>query len=164
VEGFGRALAAPQVGFLIRMIVMNLRGEEITIFNPEIMFRSEDTMTMWDDCLSFPDLMCCVRRHKHISVRFIDGNGEAVEWQHCDNDLSELLQHEIDHLDGVLAVSRAVPPSSRHSHSATTTTTTTTTATTATTATEEFECEAVVSRADWLANKDKYNRLVDFHY
>jgi peptide deformylase len=148
LEGFGRAIAAPQVGHLIRMIAMNLGGKEITLFNPTVTKRSDETLTMWDDCLSFPDLMCCVERNKHISVAFIDSTGEEVIWNDCASDISELLQHEIDHLDGVLAVDRAVKPNN-HSVDGTVT---------------EFACEAVISRVEWLAKKDLYNSLVSFHY
>ncbi len=144
IEGFGRAIAAPQVGHLIRMIAMNLDGKELTLYNPVISYQSEETMTMWDDCLSFPDLMCCVHRSKKISIEFLDSNGETVTWTELDPALSELLQHEIDHLDGVLAVSKAVKPPKVGA--------------------DGFSCEAVVSRADWLADRPKYNQLVDFHY
>lgn len=150
LEGFGRAIAAPQVGCLIRMIAMNLGGKEITLFNPVITSRSEEKITMWDDCLSFPDLMVCVERSKQISIEFLDESGSKVEWADCTVDISELLQHEIDHLDGVLAVSRAVkPPTSgvvREGDQ------------------KAFSCEAVVSRADWLADRQLYNQLVSFHY
>ena len=145
LEGFGRAIAAPQVGFLIRMIAMNLNGEEINIFNPTIIKKSDETITMWDDCLSFPDLMCCVRRNKYISVQFLNSMGELVTWNDCDTDISELLQHEIDHLDGILATERAVRPTIIGGDSG-------------------ISCEAIVDRSDWLLQKEKYNRLVDFHY
>lgn len=145
IEGFGRAIAAPQIGSLIRMIAMNLDGQELTLFNPVIINRTVETMTMWDDCLSFPDLMVCVERNRHISVEFMDAQGATVRWDDCASDISELLQHEIDHLDGVLAVDRAVePPKASVGHT--------------------DVSSGVVNRADWLANKSVYNAMVDFSY
>ncbi len=68
-------------------------------------------MTLWDDCFSFPDLMVKVKRHLAISVSYQDLQGRRRTLE-ADGALSELLQHEVDHLDGVLAVDRAVD--SRH--------------------------------------------------
>ena len=65
---------------------------------------------MWDDCLSFPDQMACVRRHKSISIAFMDEKGAGKTWINLPKDLSELLQHEIDHLNGVLAIDIAEHP------------------------------------------------------
>lgn len=138
--GFGRAIAAPQVGHPLRFVALNINGVSQTLFNPEIINHSDETFTMWDDCLSFPDLMCCVRRYKWISVEFQNEQGEEVVWEHCDQALSELLQHEIDHLDGILAIDRAVKPK------------------------EEGTCDGVVSRVDWLQRRDYYDPLVDHHY
>lgn len=145
IEGFGRAIAAPQVGSLIRMIAMNMDGKEITLFNPVITNRSVETMTMWDDCLSFPDLMVCVERNRHISVEFMDSEGGTVVWNNCSSDISELLQHEIDHLDGVLAVDRAVKPPNL-------------------VPSETDVSRGIVNRDVWLANKPLYNAMVDFTY
>jgi peptide deformylase len=63
---------------------------------------------MWDDCMSFPSLLVRVRRHKCISVHFCDEHGNPHEWLQLNQATSELLQHEIDHLDGILAVDRAL--------------------------------------------------------
>jgi peptide deformylase len=62
---------------------------------------------LWDDCFSFPDLMVRVRRHLEIEVEYEDLAGGSHSLVARD-DLSELLQHEIDHLDGVLATDRAI--------------------------------------------------------
>ena len=107
-HGFGRAVSAPQIGEPRRLIAANLGEGAFSIVNPEITWRSIDTFTMWDDCMSFPSLLVRVRRHRSISVRFTTGEGEPVVWEELAPDLSELLQHEIDHLDGVLAVDRAL--------------------------------------------------------
>lgn len=107
-NGFGRALAAPQIGVPMRCIAVNLGHGSRLLINPEIVWTSVDTFTLWDDCLSFPQLLVRVRRHESVSVRFLDEQGERREWLELDRPTSELLQHEIDHLDGVLAVDRAI--------------------------------------------------------
>ena len=107
-HGFGRAVSAPQIGVTQRFIAANLGEGPFSIVNPEITWRSTATFTMWDDCMSFPSLLVRVRRHRSISVRFSTGEGESVVWERLDPAVSELLQHEIDHLDGVLAVDHAL--------------------------------------------------------
>lgn len=107
-HGFGRAIAAPQIGIARRFIAMNLGQGTFFIVNPVVTWRSEETFTMWDDCMSFPDLLVRVRRAKSLSLRYVDQHGTAKEWPDIDQATSELLQHEIDHLDGILAVDRAL--------------------------------------------------------
>ena len=106
--GFGRAVSAPQIGVAQRFIAANLGEGPFSIVNPVITWRSARTFTMWDDCMSFPSLLVRVRRRCSISVRFTRGDGVAVEWERLDPATSELLQHEIDHLDGVLAIDHAL--------------------------------------------------------
>ena len=104
--GVGRAIAAPQIGVMKRLVYMYISAPTV-FFNPVLDQKSEEMFTMWDDCICFPDLVVKVRRHKRCRIRFLDR-----EWQEqtmlLEDDLSELLQHECDHLDGVLAVSRAI--------------------------------------------------------
>lgn len=103
---FGRAIAAPQLGIMKRLIYMNI--DKPTVFiNPELINLSEETFELWDDCMSFPNLLVKVRRHKHLTIKYLDENWEAQEWTLSD-DLSELLQHEYDHLDGILCTMRAI--------------------------------------------------------
>jgi len=109
-HGFGRGIAAPQIGIPKRMIALNLGQGTFVIANPEIVRRSVQTFTMWDDCMSFPDLLVRVRRHVSIDLRFLDEDGAAKEWTGIGQAESELLQHEIDHLDGVMATDRAIEP------------------------------------------------------
>ncbi len=106
-RGFGRAIAAPQVGFPIRAIAMDLGLGSFLVVNPEITWRSRARFTIWDDCMCFPELLVRVRRHRSITVHFLDGEGQEHEWAKLDPATSELFQHEVDHLDGVLAVDRA---------------------------------------------------------
>jgi peptide deformylase len=107
-HGFGRATAAPQLAIKRRMIAIHLRNWPSMIFNPEITWQSGQTMTLWDDCMCFPFLLVKVRRALSVSVRFLDKDGRIYYKEHCDPATSELLQHEIDHLDGVLAVDHAL--------------------------------------------------------
>lgn len=106
-HGFGRAIAARQLGIDRRLIAMSLGTGPLAILDPEIVWRSGETFTIWDDCLCFPDLLVRVRRHASISVRYRDEHGAVILRERLPRSLSELFQHEIDHLDGVLAVDRA---------------------------------------------------------
>ena len=94
---------------------------------------ADSTFTMWDDCMSFPDKMVKVRRHRSISLSYIDpATGKRVDWQRMGQAEAELLQHELDHLDGVLAVDHADTD------------------------------EAIVPRAEYLARRDDYDAAVDY--
>jgi peptide deformylase len=107
-HGFGRAISAPQIGIAQRFIAMNLGRGTFFIVNPVVTSKSKETFTMWDDCMSFPDLLVRVRRAKSLSLEYVDEHGKPHAWTDVEPAISELLQHEIDHLDGVLAVDRAV--------------------------------------------------------
>jgi peptide deformylase len=108
--GYGRAIAAPQIGARKRVVFLNL-GEPWPMVNPAIIERSEETMVVWDACLSFLFVFCRVVRHREVRVRYQDLEGAWYELgAGVEDDLSELLQHEIDHLDGILAVDRMVSP------------------------------------------------------
>ena len=105
--GFGRAISAPQIGIAKRIIVMNLGAGPLALLNPEITWRSQEMQTVWDDCLSVPDTLVRVKRHASITVRYREPGFGVRTWQRLPPDLAELLQHEIDHLDGVLMLDRA---------------------------------------------------------
>ena len=68
--------------------------------NPTIYKQSEELFTLWDDCLSFPEMLVRVKRHKSISVKWYNEKGEQQDWKDLPEHISELLQHEIDHLNG----------------------------------------------------------------
>jgi len=106
-HGFGRAIAAPQVGIGKRLIAINLGTEPLALVNPEIIWRSDELFEVWDDCFSIPDRIVRVRRHKSISFRYRDEHWRERICERIPPDLSELLQHEIDHLDGILMLARA---------------------------------------------------------
>lgn len=109
--GFGRGIAAPQIGALQRVIFIRMQptGFAGALVNPEINWASPERMELWDDCFSFPDLMVRVSRAVHVRVNYQDEHG-AAQILEAEGDLSELLQHEIDHLDGLLAIDRAIEP------------------------------------------------------
>ena len=104
--GFGRAIAAPQIGVMKRLIYLNA-GTPTAIFNPVMEFPDDELMEVMDDCMSFPGLLVKVLRHRRCVLRYQDaeGNPQVME---LEGDFSELLQHEYDHLDGILAVMRAI--------------------------------------------------------
>lgn len=107
-HGFGRALSAPQVGRRVRLVAFDLGRGPRALINPRITGQSEATFTRWDDCLCFPDLLVRVRRACSISLEFEDERGHPRRWNDLAPSEAELFQHELDHLDGVLAVDRAV--------------------------------------------------------
>jgi peptide deformylase len=106
--GYGRGIAAPQIGAGVRVTFLQLPGAEPwPLVNPEITWRSEEKIVVWDACLSFLSIFMQVERHREIVVRCQDLRGEWKEVRAGEErNLSELLQHEIDHLDGILAVDR----------------------------------------------------------
>jgi peptide deformylase len=106
--GYGRGIAAPQIGVTQRVIFLRLPGAEPwPLVNPQITERSAEKIVVWDACLSFLSIFMQVERHREIKVRYQDLQGEWREVQAgAEKDLAELLQHEIDHLDGILAVDR----------------------------------------------------------
>lgn len=103
--GSGRAIAAPQIGAPVRIVQVEM-DKPWTLINPEIVDIGTEDLSVWDDCFSFPNLLVRVQRAHHVRIRYQDLKGESHELD-LDGDRAELVQHEIDHLDGVLAVNRA---------------------------------------------------------
>lgn len=103
---FGRAIAAPQLGIMKRVIYMHI-DKPVVFINPELADMSDDLFELWDDCMSFPNLLVKVKRHRSLTIKYLDEHWQPHEW-HMENDLSELLQHEYDHLNGILCTMRAV--------------------------------------------------------
>jgi peptide deformylase len=105
-HGWGRAIAAPQIGVPKRIVYLNVDKAWLLI-NPVIEAPSPELIEIWDDCMSFPDLLVRVKRH--VSFTLVHRDEHWIEHKmRIEGVLSELLQHELDHLDGLLAVSRAV--------------------------------------------------------
>lgn len=104
-HGMGRGLAAPQIGAPMRMVYIEL-DEPWLLVNPEIVDVGTEDFLVWDSCFSFADLVVRVQRAYRIKVNYVDRTGTEYTVE-AEGALAELLQHEIDHLDGVLAVDRA---------------------------------------------------------
>ena len=106
-HGFGRGISAVQIGEPKRLIYIELGGRAYCLRNPEFTSQSEERFALWDDCFSFPDLLVRLERAERVGVRYEDEQGRTQILE-AEGAFSELLQHEIDHLDGVLAVDRAL--------------------------------------------------------
>ena len=100
-------LAAPQVGVGLRLAIVDLMQDDnpapIVLINPEIVARSPETATREEGCLSIPSLYADVTRAAKVKVRYHDGTGVKQEIE-ADGLLAACLQHEIDHLDGIMFV------------------------------------------------------------
>jgi peptide deformylase len=135
-NGFGRAIAGPQIGLMKRVIMFCLNEKYFCAINPKIIARSDETFTVWDDCFSLPDLLCKVKRNKNVTVEYYDNSlDEATILENLEPALSELFQHEIDHLDGVLMVDRL-----------------------------ENGVKDMIYRDLYLKDATPYNLMVDFYY
>ena len=108
-HGFGRGIAAVQIGRTARVLYMEYGGVEYSLINPDFVRMSEEKVQLWDDCFSFPDLLAWVERSATVAVRYTDPAGEQRTVE-ADGVFSMLIQHEMDHLDGILAVDRAIGP------------------------------------------------------
>jgi peptide deformylase len=104
VKNQGIGLAAPQVGVSKRIIVAaaNLPGQRIfEIINPQITKKSAETEFEEEGCLSFPNIFLKIKRAKNIEVKGLDIKGRQIKLK-AKGILARVLQHEIDHLDGIL--------------------------------------------------------------
>ncbi len=112
IYGAGRAIAAPQIGVQKRLLYMYI-NEPVVLINPTLTFIDNELMEVMDDCMSFPGLRVKVYRHKRCIINYLDLDWNPKELK-LEGDLSELMQHEYDHLDGILATMRAVDNKSLH--------------------------------------------------
>jgi len=104
----GIGLAAPQVGDLRRVIVLDIDREEVKtgplfMANPEIIAASDEDLTYEEGCLSVPEHYSDVVRPARVTVRYLDRDGATREIA-CEGLLATCVQHEIDHLDGILFI------------------------------------------------------------
>lgn len=106
-HGFGRGISAVQIGRLSRLIYIEFDGTPYLLRNPEYEFQSAAKFRLWDDCFSFPGLLVYLERSRSVRVRYLGPEGQIRRLE-AEGPLSELLQHEIDHLDGILAIDRAL--------------------------------------------------------
>ena len=102
----GRAIAAPQIGVKKRLLYMFI-DKPVIFINPVLEFPDDEMMEVLDDCMSFPNLLVKVMRHKRCRIKYLDMNWEE-QVMSLEGDLAELLQHEYDHLNGILATMRAI--------------------------------------------------------
>jgi len=105
-RGFGRGISAIQIGEPLRIIFLEVDGRRYELVNPVYVDKSGETFELWDDCFSFPDLMVRLRRHVRVIIEHLDSSGRRHRLE-AEGALSELIQHEMDHLDGILAVDHA---------------------------------------------------------
>src|SRR5580704_8537229 len=106
-HGFGRGISAVQIGEPKRLIYIELEGRAYCLRNPEYEWQSEEKFELWDDCFSFPNLLVRLERSVAVRIRWRN-DSDGIERLEARGAFSELLQHEIDHLDGILAVDRAI--------------------------------------------------------
>ena len=98
----GRGLAAPQIDHMKKVILFQLPDRSLIMVNPKIVWKSEETFPVWDSCFCFDVAFFVeIERHKSIRVEYQDENGNA-KTEEFSGDLSELVQHEVDHLLGIL--------------------------------------------------------------
>lgn len=109
----GVGLAAPQVGVPLRVIVVEYEDTRLQLVNPEIIKVSEETDVAEEGCLSIPHYYGPVRRHSAVVVKGLNRNGKEVRVK-ADGWVARVLQHEIDHLDGVLFIDKLEDPSALH--------------------------------------------------
>ncbi|MGF0094870.1 peptide deformylase [Peptoniphilus sp. SGI.035] len=107
---YGVGLAAPQVGILKRIIVIDNRdgenGNRFYMINPEIIEKEGEEVSL-EGCLSVPGKQGSVKRAKDVKVRYNDLSGEEKIME-AEDFLARILQHEIDHLDGILYTDKAI--------------------------------------------------------
>ncbi len=99
----GAGLAAPQVGMSQRVILAQIGRRTVTMINPDILSRSTETAVAEEGCLSLPGLWTDVPRAVAITVRYVDEKGQPQE-RKLENMDARVVQHEVDHLNGVLIV------------------------------------------------------------
>jgi peptide deformylase len=106
----GAGLAATQVGVLRRMFAFRFSPEEPieVVVNPSILDVADEYVTFVEGCLSYNSVAIAVRRPAWVQVHGQDVHGESREWE-CSGFEASLMQHELDHLDGVLTLDRAEP-------------------------------------------------------
>ncbi len=112
----GMGLAAPQIGKLLQLCVIEFAGEIFILINPEIKKVSQETEEFDEGCLSFPGKFLPVKRPRKIKITAIDFNGRKYNL-HAKGILARAIQHEIDHLNGKLFIDLASPAKLSQEHS-----------------------------------------------
>ena len=99
----GVGLAAPQIGELKRVIVVQTERRPEVFINPQIVKKSRETVTTEEGCLSFPGIWLKIKRAKEVEVQALDKEGKEVQIK-AEGMPARILQHEIDHLNGIMFV------------------------------------------------------------
>ena len=117
-KAYGVGLAAPQIGESVSIAIIGSKPTptrpkspklNMTIINPKIVKRYDATEPMWEGCISGPDMYAQVPRYKRIRLQWIDEKG-LTHRKDFDGLLAQIIQHEVDHLNGVLFVERVTDP------------------------------------------------------
>lgn len=109
-EGHGVGLAAPQVGVPLRVLVIHIpEGEPIVLINPQVVRRAGERI-LEEGCLSIPGWRGEVKRSVTVTVKGLNREGREARIKASDDLLAQALEHEVDHLDGVLYIDRLTSP------------------------------------------------------
>jgi len=103
----GIGLAAPQIGQNIRLITINTENGPLALINPKITWKSIRKDMEEEGCLSCPDQFGLIKRHKSINVRAMNKDGKEIKFK-AQGLFARVIQHEIDHLDGILIIDKFV--------------------------------------------------------
>lgn len=101
----GVGLAAPQIGESLRMFIVEENGTEYVFINPNITAKSKAKVNSEEGCLSFPGQFFPISRHEKVQVRYLDITGKDCKIK-ASGLLARAIQHENDHLDGILIIDR----------------------------------------------------------
>jgi peptide deformylase len=108
-HGWGRAIALPQLGIAKRAIAFDLGMQPFFVLNPVVEWISEDKFELWDDCMCMPEIAVRVERARSLTLSFVNESMQARRLERVSSDVAELIQHELDHLDGILLTDRMLP-------------------------------------------------------
>lgn len=120
----GLSLCGVQIGLPFRVILIGRplywgQGKHHQAFdvivNPEIVKTSEEVKEEWEGCLSIPDLECLVSRYQKVTLEYLNLSGKSLK-RTFENTVARVIQHEIDHLDGVLMTDKAKSQRKKLSH------------------------------------------------
>lgn len=103
----GVGLAAPQIGKNIRLVVINSKDGVFCLINPKLIKKSWARELGEEGCLSIPGVFGKVKRHKKITLVYYDRDGKKIKLS-AEGMMARVIQHEIDHLDGILFIDKAV--------------------------------------------------------
>jgi peptide deformylase len=99
----GRGISGPQIGVMKQAIYIIEEGQHLSFVNPRITKRSREKINVWDSCFCYDvDIFVLIERNRDIEVEYMTSDGELKKEKYS-GPLSELLQHEVDHLNGILS-------------------------------------------------------------